>query len=116
MAVPRPSRCRASARPAPAPDPEVSEVAQTVARTLSLLTLLGLSFGLAGVPVVGTDPLTGSLLWGSPAQTHPPRTVFLAGNLAPENLVTFTAHVVASGRSEVVLLDTPNATPYNKAF
>src|SRR5258707_6091709 len=44
------------------------------------------------------------------------RTVYLGGGLGEEELLTFSTTLAASGRPGVLLLDSPAATPYLKAF
>jgi hypothetical protein len=90
-------------------------VATKLARTLSLLLLLALGFGLAGAPTLPTGPAA-ARPWTSAARTPSARVVFLAGGLSDDRLVALTATVAASGRSDVVLLDSAAATPFNKDF
>jgi hypothetical protein len=44
------------------------------------------------------------------------RTVYLAGGLGPEQLVSLSANLAASGRPGVLLLDTPRAEKWNRKF
>lgn len=86
-----------------------------LARTLFLAVFVGLGFGLLGGPIPGTGSPADSL-WANPARTQPRRIVFLAGKMAEENLVAFTASVAASGHPGIVLLDTAKTSPHNKVF
>jgi hypothetical protein len=48
--------------------------------------------------------------------THLEKVVFLGGELAPEELLLFTAAMAASGNPGVALLDSARIDPYQKAF
>src|SRR4051812_30591022 len=51
-----------------------------------------------------------------PVAAQPERVVFLGGSLREDDLLSFTATLSASGHPGVVLLDSPKASPYLKAF
>jgi hypothetical protein len=91
-------------------------VAHKVARTLPLLALIGLSFGLLGGYTLGTTSSPQPLEWTGAARDKARRQVFLGGNLSDENLIVFTATIAASGHPGVVLLDTPKSSPSAKNF
>jgi hypothetical protein len=80
---------------------------------LSVLLALGLMLAGAAGPLPGP---ASNRLWSSPLQAAPTRTVFLAGSLSDEELVGCSAAVLASGRSDVLLIDSIAGTPYHKAF
>jgi hypothetical protein len=90
-------------------------VTTKLARLLSLGVLLGLGLVLAGVagPVPGPSV---SRLWSSPKTPEPARTVYVAGSLNDEELVTCTAALAAGNCPDVLLLDSPPCTPQNKTF
>ncbi len=77
-------------------------MAPKLARTLFLLTLLGTTLA----------PPASRLY----AQEAPGRVVFLGGELAPHEVIAFTAAVEASGCPGIVLLDAPKASRYTRAF
>lgn len=81
-----------------------------VARWLYFFLLAGLGFGVGA----GSSPpiATGA----SPNLEQSDRTVFLAGNLAHDRLVTLTSGLVASGHQGVLLLDSNKSSPYHKRF
>src|SRR5262249_16417505 len=73
----------------------------------------------APVVVLSSAPLPGTpALVDDPAEVvrDQAKVVFLCAGLAPENLVTFTTALAASGHPGVVLLDSAKASPYTKAF
>src|SRR5262245_6906549 len=81
---------------------------------LLLVALLPLGFGLAGsnqiTPAIAAPP------WHELPRERAERVVFLAGDLAEEDLIAFTANLAASGHPGVLLLDTPRFGPYVKTF
>lgn len=87
---------------------------QFFARTLTLATLTASVVVLLNAPLSGTLAEPEPRLVGEVGQRE--KTVFLARGLSPENLITFTTTVAASGHPGVVLLDTPKASPYTKTF
>lgn len=81
-----------------------------VARLLSLLVFLGLGCGLVAVPV--TSSAIGASLLGDQSE----HTVFLAGNLTHDKLITLTSGLSACGHRGVLLLDSTKSSPYHKLF
>jgi hypothetical protein len=86
-------------------------VTHLFARTLALSTLTALVAVLASAP--GTPPAVSE---PAGAVAHREKIVFLGGQLAPEDLVTFTTTLAASRHPGVVLLDSAKASPYTKAY
>jgi hypothetical protein len=84
-------------------------VTQNVARTLFLLTLAALGFGLLGQTL--PDQLAAS---PTTAAADRERVVFVAGEMKPEELLTLTA--AAGAQEAVVLLDSAATSPYTRAF
>jgi hypothetical protein len=76
--------------------------------SLGLFGLLVLAWQ-AGGPLPSAPP-------GAPAEARSDRTVYLAGGLAPEQLISLSANLAASGRPGLLLLDTPRAEPWNRKF
>jgi hypothetical protein len=72
------------------------------ARMPVVLALLALGFVL--LPASG---------FATPA---PERVVYLGGGLSPQDLVPVAAAVAAAGENGILLLDSPKATPYTRAF
>jgi hypothetical protein len=85
-----------------------------LARTLCLSTLALLAFTLAGTPLPGTPPR--GELRGKLAAIPSDKVVFLGGDLSPENLLTFTTTIAASGHASVVLLDSSKASSSTRSY
>jgi hypothetical protein len=68
--------------------------------------------------VLGPRPEASSTgaAWAQAPAAPLQRVAFLASNLTPDNLVTLTANVAASGDPGVVLVDSPRDRRYLKAF
>jgi hypothetical protein len=82
-----------------------------MARTLSFIVVVGLTFCLAGGPVPGIPASA-----GAPAQPQAKRIVFIAGDLSQENLVILAANIAASGRPGVLLLDSVQSSQPQQLF
>jgi hypothetical protein len=80
-----------------------------LARTLFLVLLVALSFGLARAPVPACNVPSNGGFWVRPGQPRAERVVFLAGGLASEDLIAFSANLAASGHSGLLLIDSPCA-------
>src|SRR5436305_6096661 len=81
------------------------------------MTRLGKSvigFGVLGLVLLGR-PAAGPLPAAAP-DPKADRTVYLAGGLAPEQIVSLSANLAASGRPGLLLLDTPRADKWNRKF
>jgi hypothetical protein len=72
-----------------------------------------LALVLAGPALPGPAPTTSS---PTDAAVRPERVVFLAGDLAEEDLIAFTANAVASGHPGVVLRDGPRCSRGLRGF
>jgi hypothetical protein len=72
------------------------------ARTPVALTLLVLGFAFLRTTATGAPP--------------PERVAYLVGGLSPDDLVAVSATVAAIGDNGVLLLDSPKAAPYTRAF
>jgi hypothetical protein len=91
-------------------------VAHQAARILFFTLFLGLAVALLGGDSLGTPRTTEPLAWTGSARPRAQKQVFLGGNLSDEQVVTFTATVVASGHPGVVLLDSAKASAPAKDF
>ncbi len=80
------------------------------APTLLLFLLSALGLGLLGRHLAVRTPAEPAVA------TYGAETVFLAGDLSPEGLVTLLANLAAAGCPAPVLLDTPTAAPGNRRF
>jgi hypothetical protein len=82
----------------------------TLARTLFFGTLAGLSLGLPGGSLPGPRCANGA---GTPPTQ---RVVYLGRDLSDEAMIAFAAAVAARGPEGLILYDSPDLSPYTKAF
>jgi hypothetical protein len=65
---------------------------------------------------VGFGLVAGPAARANPAPSQGERDVFLAGNLSPEQLVTLSSGLIASGHRGILLVDSAKSGPYHKLF
>ena len=85
--------------------------ARMVAFAVWLAIVLGLAGGNPPAPLASSCALA-----GNGCQASSERVVYLAGQLSPESLVTFTCAAARGPADSVVLIDSAKARTSNKAF
>lgn len=83
------------------------------ARVLFIASLAALAFGLVGGPALQPSA---AAPWADRARPQTRHTVFLAGGLDREQLVTLSATLAASEHPGILLIDAEKSTPYHKRF
>ena len=85
------------------------------ARLMFFSLLSALAFGLVG-PALLPSAQTVAAPWADKARAETRHTVFLAGGLSREQLVTLSAALAASEHPGILLIDSEESTPHHQRF